>query len=318
MEPSCFEIEVTSCKNLKAFNFFQKLSVFAVVSIGTDDSDLKLNEQQRQEQRTPADKEGDGNPEWEQSMTFDLTSLPASLVPDDFFLFFELRHHQIFGDKLVGEVRVPLKDVIGDNCSPREIVRYVSYEVRSPDGKPNGVLNFSYKVIGASQRGYQKPVASRIETDGYLVSAAADHHPLEQSAMCESDRDPPLVESPILYPAIAVQESTSMLFAPLPEEDQVHNPSPLPSVQPTAAQEAYYSGNYHPPPLWPPSFFSPPFPQPPPPPFLQPHLPPPPYPHSGPSPSVPYYHIPSQPPWEYARPPDDQQYTGGCDHTRRH
>ncbi|GMH25646.1 hypothetical protein Nepgr_027489 [Nepenthes gracilis] len=308
MGSSSLEINAMSCKNLKSFNFFQKLSVYAVVSIGTDVSNFKLNEQQRQEQRTPADKEGDGNPEWKHSLAFDLTSLSHPLFPNDLFLLFEFWHQgQIFGDKLIGEVRVPLKDVVG-NFKSGETARFLRYEVRSPDGKPNGVLDFSYKVVSDGVLANQNLAVSGTENTGYQVTDKADHD-LKQPAAFASDRDLLPDESVIRYSATDSLKSTTTPSAPPLVYGQAHShppPSPIQPVEPnTTPLPAHYSA-YHPPPMWPPP--------PPPPPFWSSHLPPPP----PPPPPPPYYHPPFPPAWEHPGTSYSQQYanTGRYDHTR--
>ncbi|KAJ6433640.1 hypothetical protein OIU84_017355 [Salix udensis] len=76
-------------------------------------------------------------------MHFDLTEVSFQ-DRDNLFIHFDLCHEGVyFGDKIIGEVRVPLKDLIQE---ANGIARFVSYEVRTPDGKPNGMLNFSCKV----------------------------------------------------------------------------------------------------------------------------------------------------------------------------
>jgi hypothetical protein len=145
---SLLELKVSSCKDLRAFNFFQKLSAYALVSIVSDDPNKKL--ERNQQQRTPADGEGDGNPEWNQEMRFDLNEISFEDC-DHLFLHFDLQHQGVmFGDKSIGEVRVGLKDLILTQESNLGAVpvRFVSYQVRASDGKPNGVLSFSYKVSG--------------------------------------------------------------------------------------------------------------------------------------------------------------------------
>ncbi|XVF58504.1 hypothetical protein PTKIN_Ptkin07bG0071200 [Pterospermum kingtungense] len=111
MDWSFLELKLISCKDLKAFNFFQKLSAYSVASIMIVNEQAKKKEDQRnhlqQRQKTSINKGG--------------------LV-----------------DRTIGEVRVPLKDLIDEFCG---VVRFVSYQVRNSDGKPNGVLNFSYKLI---------------------------------------------------------------------------------------------------------------------------------------------------------------------------
>ncbi|CAK7336009.1 unnamed protein product [Dovyalis caffra] len=188
MEGISLELKVISCRDLKTFNFFQKLSVYVVVSIFIDEpkkneqprqktavdflngvlkknvkqqqrlqgqktslnvfnDEAKKDEQQQllQRQKTPVDREGGSNPEWNHMMQFDLntTSLPDQ--GDNLFFKFELRcEGAIFGNRTIGEVCVPFKDLSEEfNGS----VRFVSYQVRNSDGRPNGVLNFSYEVI---------------------------------------------------------------------------------------------------------------------------------------------------------------------------
>ncbi|KAJ6757882.1 PROTEIN SRC2-LIKE [Salix koriyanagi] len=103
------EIKVMYCKDVSSFNFFQKLLVYVLVSIVRNDGDpdKKPLELQKQQRRTPTDKEAEGDPEWNHPMHFDLTE------------------------------------------EANGIARFVSYEVRTPDGKPNGMLNFSCKKFKA-------------------------------------------------------------------------------------------------------------------------------------------------------------------------
>ncbi|KNA16743.1 hypothetical protein SOVF_085720 [Spinacia oleracea] len=126
------EMKVMWCKGLSAFNFFQKLTVYAAVSISTKKDSLELTQDQKQEQKTPVDDDGDGNPEWNHPIKFDLRPLHR-INPgfEDLCLLFELRNHgQLFGYRTIGDVRVPLTELI--QSVGIEIPRFVSYEVRSP------------------------------------------------------------------------------------------------------------------------------------------------------------------------------------------
>ncbi|GLT93954.1 hypothetical protein SLE2022_117200 [Rubroshorea leprosula] len=133
---------------LKAFNFFQRLSVYSVVYLV--DEELKKKEQQQkrlQRQKTPIDRQEGGNPEWNHLVHFDLRSLSHDHC-DNLFLRFDLRCEGLV-NRSIGEVCVPLKDLIDEFSGA---VRFVSYQVRSCDGKANGVLNFSYKLIGSTKK----------------------------------------------------------------------------------------------------------------------------------------------------------------------
>ena len=191
MDSISLELKVISCRDLKVFNFFQKLSVYVAVSIFIDEprknekqrqktavdflsrllkknekqlqrlqrkktrlnDEEQKNEQQQllQRQETPVDREGGSNPEWNHMMQFDLntTSLPGHGDHHLFFKF-ELRSEgAIFGNKAIGEVRVPFKELMeGFNGS----VRIVNYHVRNSDWESIGVLNFSYEVNGKVEK----------------------------------------------------------------------------------------------------------------------------------------------------------------------
>ncbi|KAK2634723.1 hypothetical protein Ddye_029515 [Dipteronia dyeriana] len=147
MDRSSLELKVISCRHLKAFNFFQKLSVYAAVSIINGDSKKKEQQQQcLQRQKTPVDREGGTKPEWNHLMKFDLKALDDDF--SHFLISFDLHcEGVVYGKKTVGKVRVSLKDLIDEFNGA---VRFVSYQVRA-NGKPNGVLNFSYKLKGTAK-----------------------------------------------------------------------------------------------------------------------------------------------------------------------
>ncbi|GAB2284019.1 hypothetical protein Dimus_018502 [Dionaea muscipula] len=300
------DMKLISCKDLKAFNFFQKLCVYAVVSIGTDVTNLRLNEHQRQEQRTTADEESDGFPRWNHSMSFHLSRFPDSLSLADLFLQFELFHKgQFFGDKLLGHVRVHLKDLVADNVSAgADLLRFVDYEVRGPDGKPNGVLNFSYKQIPGI---HLAPVIT-----GYPVNHSADYGRQPSEGRDALERDLPMIAAEVwraCYPPIDTETATATegtSSAPWVEVDQVREDHFHPSS--TGKARVYYPGGYPPPPMWPP---------PPPPPFFPADMPPhpPPFPHPRPPLPPPYYQLQFQPFWEHnpGQTPDSQHLSGWVD-----
>ncbi|CAL9776071.1 unnamed protein product [Musa acuminata subsp. burmannicoides] len=128
------EITLISAKDLKNVNVFSKMTVYAVVTISSDP---------RVWQRTPTDREGGRNPSW--NSTHRLT------VPNDVahhhFLHILLRTERALGDRDIGEVRVPLSDLLaGAGDGPRP-VQFVSYQVHGmTSGKAKGVLNFSYSL----------------------------------------------------------------------------------------------------------------------------------------------------------------------------
>lgn len=154
MDASTLELTVLSCRDLKAFNFFQKLSPYVAVSIvpgpncksrGSDRWPLQL-------QTTPVDRVRNRNPEWNHQLSFDLepyinssTSADRRLSGDT-YLRFEVRcTGTILSSQTIGEVWVRLTDLIEEF---RGAPRFLSYQVKKTEKRANGSLNFSFKVNG--------------------------------------------------------------------------------------------------------------------------------------------------------------------------
>ncbi|KAI4350409.1 hypothetical protein L6164_004867 [Bauhinia variegata] len=280
MELNSLELKVCYCKDLKAFNFFQKLTLYALVSIVRDDPKRKLNEKQQQRTQTDRDADGDGNnPEWYHEMRFDLGWVSFHDC-DHLFLHFEFRHDGLLlGDKLIGETRVPLKDLIQD-CAG--IVRFVNYEVRNGDGKPNGVVNFSYKVNGNGVAANQSGDFLEGKITGYPVVPAAQETELVQYPNATNyDYSPN--QSQIQYPRLEIDSSPcGIVYPPLAipvNATEEGYPSPSSFAPPPVVSSPSSAGyNYYYPPAFSPRNLTaaPPFGSPPPPPYW---FPPPPPPH---------------------------------------
>lgn len=131
MEYRTLEITLIAAKGLKNVNLFSKIDVYAVVYIGGGDP--------RAKQKTPVDKEGNTNPNWNFPMKFTVDE--TAVQQNRLTLVVNLRAERALGDKDVGEVRVPIKELMGEHKS----VQFVRYQVRKPSGRPKGELNFSYK-----------------------------------------------------------------------------------------------------------------------------------------------------------------------------
>lgn len=253
MEPNSFiDLKIISCKDINAFNFFQKLTLYAQVSISTTNTKTKLTNEQKQQQRTPThrDTDDDGtNPEWNHQTRFNLSFLSNHSDPSEFFLSFQFRHDGlILGDKFLGECRVPLTDLIRDIDG---VERFVSYEIRSGDGKSNGIFNFSYRLTGIGIGNANGQNSSQIldgRITGYPVLTPDDCAPVQYHI--------PEIERPYCYPPVCEGP-----FAVVP-------PSP-PSVSYPSIGGCNYEYNFYPPPQ--PSVY----PYPPPPPPMQQRLYPP-------------------------------------------
>ncbi|KAK4746651.1 hypothetical protein SAY87_025688 [Trapa incisa] len=216
---SSLDLKILDGKDIAGFNFFQKLSVYAAASISSSDPERKLDG--AQQQRTQADKEGDGCPEWNHELRLDLKGIDL-WGSDDVFLRIDLFHEgAMFGDKHLGEVRVPIGHLIEHAAG---VVRFVSYQVKGVDGKPNGVLRFSYRVNGVGK-----------DTGIEAIGSTIYHHHHHQE-----DQGTPAIGYP----------SPATTFYPSLENDTA--PSAPPLETPYPPPEAYYSlppeGFYHPPP----------------------------------------------------------------------
>ncbi|KAL8121582.1 protein SRC2-like [Apium graveolens] len=139
MEYRTLDVNIIAAKGLKNVNLFSKLEVYAVATVFGGDP--------RAKQKTQTDKINGTNPTWNFPMKFYVDEMAAQ--QNNLTLVITLRAERALGDKDVGEVRVPMKEIMGDGKG----VQFVSYQVRKASGKPKGELSFSYefseKIAGA-------------------------------------------------------------------------------------------------------------------------------------------------------------------------
>lgn len=154
MEYTSLELRVISCKDLRAFNFFQKLSAFVTVSIVPGDGDpqnQQLHPALQHRHRTPTSKGGHRNPEWNHVVGFDLSAVsPRDYAGLSLRFDVRLRLPSVVGSRSIGEVRASLGDLVDDFTGP---VQFRRYQVKNDDGKGIGVLNFTYKLCGNESGG---------------------------------------------------------------------------------------------------------------------------------------------------------------------
>lgn len=140
--PISMDLRSISCKGIKSFNLFQKPSLYAVMSV----ADPSSPDGKRQKQKSAADPEGGENAEWEESFRFDLDvggrgalalTLKINVMDQGNLLL-------LLPDRTVGKVNVPITDLLAEGSDGS--VRHVSYRVLGTDGKPNGVVTFSYNL----------------------------------------------------------------------------------------------------------------------------------------------------------------------------
>ncbi|KAK8573502.1 hypothetical protein V6N13_009592 [Hibiscus sabdariffa] len=135
MELTPLEINLHCAKDLKNVNLFTKMNVYAVVSINGD---------RRTAQKSPVDKECGAYPNWNYTMKMLIDEAVASRNHHN--LVIRLKSGRIIGDKEIGSVQVPIRELLDHNDGNGKVdYQNVSYSVRMPNGKMRGVLNFSYK-----------------------------------------------------------------------------------------------------------------------------------------------------------------------------
>uniref|UniRef100_A0A2P2LBB3 WW domain-binding protein 2-like n=1 Tax=Rhizophora mucronata TaxID=61149 RepID=A0A2P2LBB3_RHIMU len=177
MESRLLEISVVSANDLKDVNLFTTMDFYAVVSIKADSCTT-------QKKKTHVHKDCGPNPTWNFIMEFTVDE--AALQQNRLTLKFEIKSDRSFGDKEIGEVHVPIKDLLdsaaaGDGKEHKN----VSYSVRTASGKAKGTLNISYKFgdkynappPAEKAKKVQEPIMAYPAGAGYPGSSSAPYPP---------------------------------------------------------------------------------------------------------------------------------------------
>ncbi|KAL0855380.1 hypothetical protein Bca101_060533 [Brassica carinata] len=139
------ELNIYSAKDLENVNLITKMDVYAVVWINGDDS------QKNHKEKTPVDRNGGSEHTWNHSVRF---SVDQRLAREGrLTLVVKLVCDRMFGGKDLGEVQVPVLELLnsspssfnGDGNGNGQGMRFVTYQVRTPCGKGQGSLTFSYR-----------------------------------------------------------------------------------------------------------------------------------------------------------------------------
>ncbi|KAK4372580.1 hypothetical protein RND71_007964 [Anisodus tanguticus] len=226
MECRTLEINVMSGKDLNKVNLITKMDVYVVVSIsGTDD-------RSNQKTKTHVDNEGDNNPTWNFPIKFTIDD--NAVVQNRLHLVFKLRCQRALGDKDIGEVDVPIKELL-ESPNSTGSKQFVSYQIRKPSGKPKGQLTFSYQF------------SDKI-TGNYTVDAKIDQPVTAYPAVNPN----PMVGTSV-YPPPPPQQGPSGPYPPLPPNDygvSPNGPAPVGYPQPAVAAGGYGYGYPPPPPQY--------------------------------------------------------------------
>ncbi|XP_039124453.1 protein SRC2-like [Dioscorea cayenensis subsp. rotundata] len=226
------KLKSISCKGLKFFNLFQKPSICATVSLANPRDRKPI-----QRHETPVDRDGGENPEWDLPIRF-------TLEPDrqlDLILRFDLIHKGglLLGDRIVGEVTVLVADLEAEAIPG--VVRHVSYQVKSPEGKPNGVLTLAYKI--------RDPKAvisvSAPMSFGYHYPSPSEPPPPPPPPLMSSGNYYPSLEVPALAPLLPMASSSYYPPPAAVDPGYIHWPDPAVYYPPYPPEHV----GYYPPPV---------------------------------------------------------------------
>ncbi|KAL5564203.1 hypothetical protein UlMin_027367 [Ulmus minor] len=133
MECILLDLTLISATDLKDVNILSKMDVCAVVSISSES---------KWKQKTPVHKYSGPNPQWNYPMKF--TIVESAVQQNQLTLKIKLMSDRSLGDREIGEVHVPIKELL-DNLGGEKSEKRASYSVRLPNGKAKGTVNIAYK-----------------------------------------------------------------------------------------------------------------------------------------------------------------------------
>ncbi|XP_020183923.1 protein SRC2 homolog [Aegilops tauschii subsp. strangulata] len=167
------EVTLQSARNLKNVNLMSRLEVYAVATISGDPMTRQC---------TPPDPYGGRHPTWNTTLRF--TVPPTAAAGASGCLHVLLRTERSLGDRDVGEVVVPLTDILGLGGSfrdPRDLgprpPQFAVYHVRRVHRPADtyGVLYLSYRLGGVVLPHQQPHPHAPHPHHDHMPSAAAAH-----------------------------------------------------------------------------------------------------------------------------------------------
>ncbi|XP_003559819.1 protein SRC2 [Brachypodium distachyon] len=156
------EVTLQSAKDLRKVNLMTRMEVYAVATISGDPITRQC---------TPPDPYGGRNPTWNATLRFAIP--PDSSSASSGCLHVLLRTARSLGDRDVGEVIVPLSDILHSSAtgSPHgsNSPQSASYQVRKVHrAEARGVLHLSYRlgpVLAPQDQHHQQPQPQRLPVD---------------------------------------------------------------------------------------------------------------------------------------------------------
>lgn len=125
------DITVISANGLENFLFFFRMRVYVVVSL--------MNGKSIVEKKTHTSH--GRNPKWNHRIKFPVEESAINTTT----LLFVLRQHRFWGDKDIGEVSIPVCELLEMNQGSGNTEHVVDYQVQSVRGKPVGTFTFSHQ-----------------------------------------------------------------------------------------------------------------------------------------------------------------------------
>ncbi|KAL6885611.1 hypothetical protein ACP4OV_010390 [Aristida adscensionis] len=133
------ELTLLSARDLKNVNLISRMEVYAVVTISGDPLTRQC---------TAADPYGGRHPSWNATLRFAVPPTPEAAARGCLHVL--LRAERVLGDRDVGEVVVPLAELLAGAATAGAQPpppRLASYQVRKVHrGEPRGVLSVSYRL----------------------------------------------------------------------------------------------------------------------------------------------------------------------------
>ncbi|OMO98490.1 C2 calcium-dependent membrane targeting [Corchorus olitorius] len=157
------EINVISAKGLKNVNLIDKMDVYAIISL--------KGSKHKQKTKTHVHKDCGKDPTWNFPVKFTIDESLAK--SNQLNLKFKIKCEKILGDKELGQVNVPVKELLDSPGDGGGSMKFVSFQVRKPSGKPEGTLNFSYKFGDKVAEPFKE---EKIKGDHPVTAYPAAHH----------------------------------------------------------------------------------------------------------------------------------------------
>uniref|UniRef100_A0A0D9X2R6 C2 domain-containing protein n=1 Tax=Leersia perrieri TaxID=77586 RepID=A0A0D9X2R6_9ORYZ len=182
------EVTLHSARDLKNVNFISRMEVYAVATISGDPLTS---------QSTPPDPYGGRHPSWNATLHF---TVPAGAGAGG-CLHVLLRAERALGDRDIGEVIVPLSEILSGggggpyvDMGPRP-PQFASYQVRKVHRpEPRGVLHLSYRlgpVVAPPPQIVVAPPHQHHVVDAFPVSPPYEYLPPPPESYLAGRKPPP-------------------------------------------------------------------------------------------------------------------------------